>query len=222
MPSPNQVKQQIDVIIRFLLETGLADDQRFPIQLNRRDGLVEVTFEGAQHVSLALKDLPYDEIYRHLAETRAYNAKLLDGALLQMMYRYANGILQSHRLAFFPSPYLDEFQNNPDIYLEEVVYADVVGRNIVPVPVRFDYNAETSAKPRLPHPKAHLTLGQYENCRIPVTAPMIPLRFADFVLRNFYHTAFRRYAEGLPTASRSFEYSILGSEQSIVHIVVPT
>ena len=101
MPSPNQVKQQIDVIIRFLLETGLADDQRFPIQLNRRDGLVEVTFEGAQHVSLALKDLPYDEIYRHLAETRAYNAKLLDGALLQMMYRYANGILQSHRLAFF-------------------------------------------------------------------------------------------------------------------------
>jgi hypothetical protein len=40
-----------------------------------------------------------------------------DGAIIQMMYVFKNDSLERHRLTFFPSPNLEEFQNNPDIYL---------------------------------------------------------------------------------------------------------
>ena len=220
MPSPNEVKEQIDGIVAKLVEIGLADDQRFALQRRRHGGLVEVTFEGGHNVSVAFKDRAYSAIYRDLVDRRAYNAKMPDGGLIQMMYSFARGTLESHRLAFFPSPDLEEFQNNPDIYLQDEVYADVVAKNIVPFPLRFDYARDDPAE-GLHHPKTHLTLGQYQNCRIPVSGPMTPSRFADFVLRNFYHTALIRYADRLPSFVGSFAESIRPSERNVVHVVTP-
>ena len=68
------------------METGLADDQRFAFQKSVDGNLHEVTFEGSEHVPFALRNRPYEEIYRHLHQQRAYNVKMLDGALIQMMY----------------------------------------------------------------------------------------------------------------------------------------
>ena len=221
MPTPYQIKQQIDAIVRYSLEASIVDDQRFALQRHAPSGLIEVTFEGADHVAVSLKNRTYDQIYQHLAEARAYNMKMPDGALIQMMYRYSRNTLQRHRLAFFPSPHLEEFQNNPDIYLQEEVYADVVSRNIVPFPLRFEYDVQSQAGLAISHPKSHLTLGQYKNCRIPVTAPMTPIWFADFVLRNFYHTAYIRYADNLPVFLESFTESILPSERDMVYVVTP-
>ena len=111
-------------------------------------------------------------------------------------------MLQRHRLAFFSSPHLDDFQNDPEVYLDDELYADVVARSVVSFPLRFDYHDRGDQE--LVHPKSHLTLGQYRNCRIPVSAPMSPFWFMDFVLRNFYHTAFLRYADRLPRQSDGF------------------
>ena len=137
-----------------------------------------------------------------------------------MMYTFADEALQRHRLAFFPAPHLEEFQNNPAIYQDDEMYADVVARNIVPFPIRFDYDVQ-EAHHGLDHPKSHLTLGQYQNCRIPVTAPMMPFRFIDFVLRNFYHTVYARQADGLPIGNGLFAESIRPAERDVVHVVVP-
>lgn len=222
MLTPNQITGQINELIGYLVENGLADDQDYAFQRSERDNLVQVTFAGAVHVSTAFRDRTYDEIYEHLVQARAYNVKMPDGALIQMMYEFAGGTLQRHRLAFFPAPHLEEFQNNPDIYLEDEIYADIVAKNIVPFPVRFDYDARADYHQELVHPKSHLTLGQYANCRIPVTAPLTPFRFVDFILRNFYHTAFHRYAEQLPRShGGSFAESILPSERNVVYVVVP-
>lgn len=147
-------------------------------------------------------EIAYDEIYQHLREVRAFNVKMLDGALMQMMYLFADGVVRRHRLAFFPAPHLEEFQNNQEIYLDDEIDADVVARNVVPFPVRFDYDARVDRRDAA-HPLSHLTLGQYRNCRIPVSAPVTPSRFVDFILRNFYHTAFIRYADRLPTGAWS-------------------
>ena len=146
---------------------------------------------------------------------------MLDGALLQMMYLFDNGILHRHRLAFFPSPHLEEFQNNPEIYLEDERYADVVARNIVPFPLRFDFDASERTSQNHLHPKSHVTLGQYENCRIPVTAPLTPVRFVEFILRNFYYTAFSQVVDKYPGFGGSFADSITQSERRMVHIVIP-
>ena len=220
MPSPSQIEKQINDLITFLVRISLADDQCFAFQRSARDNLVQVTFAGSEHVSIALRNLPYDEIYSRLEQERAYNVKMLDGALVQMMYVLADETLQRHRLAFFPAPHLEEFQNNSDIYQDDEMYADVIARNIVPFPVRFDYDVREGNQ-EFAHPKSHLTLGQYQNCRIPVSAPMMPFRFIDFILRNFYHTAFARQADGLPVRNGSFAESIRPAERNVVHVAVP-
>lgn len=222
MPTPNQIEKQINGLVRYLVKTGLADDQRSAFQRSGRGNLVQVTFDAAEHVSVALRDRSYNQIYQYLIQERAYNVKMLDGALIQLMYAFAGGTLQRHRLAFFSAPHLEEFQNNPDIYQEDEIYADVISRNIVPFPIRFDYDARDDRHQELVHPKSHLSLGQYENCRIPVTAPMTPFWFIDFILRNFYHTASARHAEGLPEPDGLFAESILPVERAVVHMTVPT
>ncbi len=221
MSAPNQIRDQINELVRYLVEIGFADDQNFAFQRSMLDRLVQVTFENSAHASIALRDHSYNEIYQYLVQDRAYNVKMLDGALIQMMYEFTDEILQRHRLAFFSSPHLEEFQNNPEIYLEDAIYADVVAKNIVPFPVRFDYDVREDHHQEVIHPKSHLTLGQYKNCRIPVTAPLTPFWFIDFILRNFYHSAFNRYADRLPARGNSFAESIHPTERGVVHVVVP-
>lgn len=221
MPTALDIEKEINGIVGYLVEVGLAGDQNFAFRRELHGGVEEITFPHAGHVSIALKDISYTQIYEHLVQERAYNAKMPDGALIQMMYVFNNSTLERHRLAFFPSPHLEEFQNNPEIYLEDEIYADVIARGIVPFPVRFDYDSREDVYQELTHPKSHLTLGQYENCRIPVTAPLTPFWFANFILRNFYHTAFDRYAEKLPPCGKVFEETIFPEERGVVHIRIP-
>lgn len=215
------IKRQIDRVIEYLVEVGLSDDQNFAFSRDLGEGHVEISFFGSQYIFMTLKDRPYIEIYDRLVAERSYTAKMPDGALLQMMYIFKNGIVERHRLAFYPSPHLEEFQNSPDIYMDELAYAEIVAKNVVPFPVRFDFDSRVNVFRELEHPKSHLTLGHYERCRIPVSAPVMPTRFADFVLRNFYHTAFGEYAQRLPRSDAAFEDTIFPTERSVVHVHLP-
>jgi len=183
--------------------------------------MTEVTFPGAEHVSVAMKDLSYSEIYDHMARERAYVIRMIDGAMLQMMYAFVGQDLERHRLAFLPSPHLEEFQNNPEIYLEDEIYADIIAKNIVPSPIRFDYDAREGIYKELDHPKSHLCLGQYANCRIPVSSPLTPFHFVEFILRNFYHTAHDRCADKLPHFTQAFGETIVASEMRVIHLQIP-
>ncbi len=145
---------------------------------------------------------------------------LLDGALIRIQYEFRRATLLRHSLTFLPSPRLEEFQNNPDIYVEDRVFAEVVQRDIVPVSIRFDY--DVAAASDLVHPSCHLTLGQYKNCCIPATAPLTPFRLLDFVLRNFYHTVYQEFASHIPRYSHRFPGSITDREAAVVHIRAPS
>ena len=221
MPTPSEIKQQIDRLVIYLVEVGLATDQQFCFQRSCYDNVTEITFSGADHISFIMKDIHYNQIYDHLAKERAFNVKMIDGAIVQMMYIFDGLDLERHRLAFLPSPYLEEFQNNPEIYLEEEIYADIVAKNIVSFPIRFDYDNREGIYKELEHPKSHLCLGQYENCRIPVSSPLTPFHFIEFILRNFYHTAHRKYAERLPCFSQLFYKTINKAEKRVIYLNVP-
>ena len=221
MPTPIATKVQVEQIVRFMMSNGLSDDDNPAYLDDSARPLVRVSFPGAEYIGHALRDRPYEEIYKDLADSRAFNIKMLDGALVQMTYQFVQGGLDKHRLAFLPSPSLAEFQNDPQVYFGDDLYADIVASNIVHVPIRFDYDASEDIHRVLIHPKSHLTLGQYRNCRIPVSAPLTPLQFTDFILRNFYHTVYRNFAAKLPATSARFPASILPAERGVVHIVVP-
>jgi hypothetical protein len=221
MVTPQAVCQQIKAIVGYLVEIGLSSDQNLAFVRTHPRSLVEVTFPGAENVSVALKDRNYSEIYAHLESTRAYVVKLSDGALILMRYSYLDRNLLQHSLGFYPSPSLEEFQNDPEIYLEEAVYADVVARNIVPFPIRFDFDCRPGVVKKVTHPESHLTLGQYENCRIPVTCPLTPGSFITFILRHFYNTTFLKFSERVPRVRESFDDSIHAEERCMIHLAVP-
>lgn len=220
MINPETIREQVESLTTDLIGCSLCDEQKFPSLRNESSNISRIDF-GKTDISFVLRNRPYKEIYNELLRTQAYNLKMIDGALIQLMYKFKESSLQSHRLAFFPSPYLEEFQNNPEIYKEDNIYADIIKRNIVPFPLRFDFNHKEEEANDSNHPQSHLTLGQYQNCRIPVSAPLTPSVFIDFVLRNFYNTAFNQYSNKINRFSEIFVDTIATSERALSHVQLP-
>lgn len=213
--TPLEILRQVHQITSNLIELGLSDTQNFPVQNDVGAGEKEISTTNG--LGVALKNIPYGDIYKELERTQSYNIKMLDGALIQIQYRFKNDDIISHRLAFFPSPTLEQFQNKPEIYNEDEIYADIIMKNIVPFPVRFDFNKDTVHG----HPNSHLTLGQYKNCRIPVSAPLTPNNFIRFILQSFYNTAFQKFSEKIIHNPEMYNQTITIEELKRIHLKLP-
>lgn len=220
MITPEKIREQVESLTTDLIECSLCEEQKFPSMRNETSNIKRIDF-GQSDLSIVLKNKPYQEIYNELLRTHAYNLRMIDGALIQLMYKFHKNSLQSHRLAFFPSPYLEEFQNNPEIYEEDCIYADIIKKNIVPFPIRFDFDCRKEVVIVIDHPQSHLTLGQYHNCRIPVSAPLTPSIFIDFILRNFYNTAYNKFSEKISKYNEVFNNTIEKLEQGLSYIQLP-
>lgn len=218
--TPRTFKEDIDGLISELIGKGVCDDSNFSA-IRPHGRMVDVTFSGSEHVSIALGDIEYAEIYRELADKRSFNMKLVDGALIQMMYRVEGDTLRQHRLAFYPSPNLLPFQDDPHAYMSDELFIDVVQRRIVPFPLRFDFDAREGIHVDVVHPKSHLTLGDVKGCRIPVSAPVTPRWFVEFILRNFYQTESHDFISDLPQHRVKFSASITANEANLMHMVIP-
>lgn len=217
-----RIYEQVKTITADLIGLSLCNEQKFPSLTSWAGGMSEVSFSGADKLSIVLKNTPYQLIYRELDITQTYNIKMVDGALIQLMYRFHNDRLISHRLAYFPSPDLLEFQNHSDVYETDDIYAEVVMKNLVAFPLRFDYDASEKVFEELHHPRSHLTLGQYKNCRIPVSAPVTPFKFMDFVLRSFYNTSHRKFCVSMTNFEDRFDGTITPIEMGVLHISAAT
>jgi hypothetical protein len=213
-----EVYHEINEFTQKLISIGLADSHNFPSHKSTGKGSYEITYSAMQDFSIVLKNVEYAEVYKELDLSKNYNVKMIDGALIQVMYIYKNSKLISHRLAFFPSPSLHEFQNEPEIYENDEIYADIVAKNVLPVPIRFDYAPENHQD--LDHPKCHLTLGQFKNCRIPVCSPIMPSAFISFILRNFYNTAFRKFTDEFDLSDKLFQETITFGEKKLLHMSI--
>lgn len=212
--------KQLQALTSKLVGLSLSNEQNFPSTHGDPAHHFEITVGNASQLTIALKNIAYAEIYNELNENRCFNIKMLDGALLIFRYRFLDGEVCEHSLSYLPSPDLEHFQNDPEIYLEDEVYADIIARNIVPFPIRFDYCNDAAKFVEIHHPYSHLTMGQYQNCRIPVCSPLGPLTFGSFVLRNFYNTAFRKYSDGIPHQALLFARTITQKECEVPHVVL--
>lgn len=218
--TPRTTLNEINNLILQMVQLGLSNEQNFPSTKGDSEKMFEITIGNASALTIALKNLPYDEIYREIEQARAFNVKMLDGALITFRYRFCDGVIAQHLLSFYPSPSLNVFQSEPDLYTEDQTYADVVSRNVVPFPIRFDYQSDPAKFVEIYHPYSHLTLGQYANCRIPVCSPVGPLIFGEFLLRNFYDTKEEKYSNQLPAGRHYFPSTITANEENIPHMVL--
>lgn len=215
--SPSLTLSQIKQILIKFAEIGLSNGENYPSTSGKQSRLFEITVNKASALSIALKNRPYDEVYRALADSGSYNIMMLDGAMLVFQYVFDLGKINKHTLSYFPSPNLESFQNEPEIYEQDEIYADILSRRIVPFPIRFDFDSSTYEE--VSHPYSHLTLGQYKNCRIPVCSPVPPFVFGGFILRNFYNTVFEKYSDKIPKSKTFFDKTISRKEESIPHLV---
>lgn len=189
MMKPKNILKEVKNITTELIRVGLADEFSNPI-LNDNN----VCWNRCSDISISMKNIPYKDIYRKIISDKNFNFKFPDGGVIQLLYNFDSDGLLKHRLAFFPSPDFEEFQNNPDIYNNDELYGDVVDRQVMPVIVRIDYN-RYEVESEIHHPYCHLTLGQYKNCRIPVDKPVSPIQFVTFILENFYYVPMKNFLE---------------------------
>lgn len=213
--SPNDVQKEISRLTADLISASLCVDQNFPT-LKTEAGITHIGFGSTEGLAVTLKNIPYEEAYAVLKEQRAFNIKFPDGAVMQFLYRFVGEEMIKHRLAFFPSPDLLEYQNDPEIYEADVLYAEVVDRNVVTVPLRFDFDPESGSD--YEHPISHLTIGQYRNCRIPVSGPVTPYTFVNFVLRAFYNTPYRNFCSGMAEGALALADTITPNEKRHLHL----
>jgi hypothetical protein len=216
--TPKATVTEITTIIRKLVEASLSDQQNWPA-LTSVGGFDEICIPGNPPLNVAMKNIPYKDIYDAMEQGKAFHIRMLDGAFIQMCYRFSAKKIVSHRLCMFPAPELESFDNDPDIYERDELYADIVGKNIVHFPVRFDFDIDPAKHVDVRHPKSHLTLGQYPHCRIPLAAPLSPARFISFILRNFYHNAF--YSAGLDSINCAYVFpdTISAHERRVSHLI---
>lgn len=219
MLTPLQVFQEVALVTEKVISAGLTDKENFP-NLTQDGHFKDVGISGVKDIALALKNMPYDEIYQAMEGVGFYNFKMADGGLVQMLYRFSNEKILKHKLAYFPSPSFESFQNEPELYMEDCAYLEVLDRRILPVPVRFDFDCTEGTFEELHHPKSHLTLGQYKNCRIPVCSPLSPSLFIEFILRSFYNTAMFQFSEKIDFPFTRFDQTATPVELARVHVQI--
>ena len=220
MLTAKDIRNQIDQLTCELLKTGLCDSENVPVYRGHEGDVEEIGISNSDN-SIFLKSIPYFEMFRQATERKIYNVQMIDGALILMQYSFDKNALVAHRLSYLPSPDLDAFQNEPEIYVEDERYAEVVDRRIMCVPIRFDFDNDATVCKPIEHPVSHLTLGQYKNCRIPVTGALTQYQFMSFIVTNFYHTAFTKYNSHFPVRKESFEPTVFEEEREVMHFRTP-
>lgn len=216
----NETYQEVVAITQKLIELGLSIQQNFP----HREGN-SISCKAGVDISPVLRNIKYHEKYELLNKEENYNIKLLDGALIQIMYSFnsTGRSLMTHRLAYYPAPHLENYEDNPESYEGEYFgsseFHDLLENNVIKTPFRFDYNSDATLFKEVDHPYAHFHLGEYEGCRIPVHSPLTPALFINFILRNFYNTALVAYCDNFSfPLTTSFSSTIVGSENSVIHL----
>jgi hypothetical protein len=220
MPGPRSILSQINRVITYLVETGLASDQNAAIERRSSGHEVRVYYPNADVLPAMAGQSDYAALYQLVTSERAFHVQLIDGAVVQLDYSFVRDDLRYHRLTWFPAPHLEDFLTNPEIYIADELYADIVARSIVAFPVRFDFDKRHLEIERDDHPSSHLTLGQYDGCRIPVSRPVTPCWFMDFILRNFYLPSITD-APAPPASDDTFDECLSTMHSGSVHVAVP-
>ncbi|MEV7663515.1 DUF2290 domain-containing protein [Paenarthrobacter sp. NPDC089316] len=221
LPNAQKVLKDLKVVVRHFNTLGIADQSFDPILLNT--GKNQLVQSPVTANSAALENIPYDELYQGLDTKQAFLIKLIDGGLMQFDYCFDQHgrRLEKHRLAYLPAPHLDPYMSLENDYWEGRAFLEVVGHQVVPVPLRVDYDSRPDVAVSVIHPAAHLTLGQYKHCRIPISSPMLPMAFAVFIGTHFYSqpgaSGFSSLGSSIPG---EFADSITEEEMLMTHIRV--
>ena len=200
----SKIRKQIRHIGQSLFRNKFLEDSN--VTSLYKDTIVWDGFDG---ISNFLKNSSYIDIYDYCVRERAFNFKLIDGGLIQLMYRCKGNNILMHRLAFYPNPHT-RYIDNPEEF-KEVPFGKTS--------IRFDFDSDKKKYVEHYHCHSHLTLGDYKDCRIPVSKPVSPFQFISFILKNFYLEKFKEYfGHKSFNCDLRFDNLLTNEEKSFIHV----
>ena len=211
--------ESINRIQGEFIKKSLCDEYNPPATSTNSDFRV-IGFNNDTLISIAYSDTKYVDIYNELESKKAFSLKLIDGALIQISYRFHKSkeeVLQ-HRLAYFPRADLPAWDSDPEFYKNENVFAEMFSESVIQPPFRFDYKHDEKAED---HAKSHFTIGQIKNCRIPVCSPLSPGEFIRFIMQNFYFQAYKLIPSEAYKSSINSNVCLTAQDKSKFHMVKP-
>ncbi|MDR7898164.1 DUF2290 domain-containing protein [Thermosynechococcus sp. JY1334] len=145
----------------MLFGTGIINDQNFPKIVRHPKSIWDVKFDHCENIGLVISETDYSVIHQILTNNRYYSVKMIDGGLLQLIYRFQRNTLIQHRLAYYLSSQLLPFQEDPASYFEDTHFLEIINRRTIAFPLRFDFDQQAAINKT--HPACHLTLGDAKN-----------------------------------------------------------
>lgn len=210
------INKQIRSLTQHLIETSFAIRYNYPKWNNH-----SLVWERYSNAAFVNKDEPYQDMYNSVISTSDFNILLLDYGILQFKYSFKRDQLLSHVLHYLPNPNLKISFSEDGEEFEELYYdgttffADMYKGTSLPIPVRFDYSQDHTD---LDHAKCHATIGGYRRCRIPISQPVSPNKFVQFILRNFYFDRYKTHLnDKVFHCETKLDLTISNLERSVVH-----
>ncbi|MBZ6064039.1 DUF2290 domain-containing protein, partial [Escherichia coli] len=73
-----------------VISVGLSNKENYPNVENLGNGISQIGISGVSDLAVALKKVPYKDLYAALEHAKFYNFILADGGIIQMIYIFKN------------------------------------------------------------------------------------------------------------------------------------
>ena len=169
-----------------LYEKNMIRDSKSYSVIENKD-ISEISRSGRKNESNILYDkhLSVEKIMSTLLERKEYNILLYNRSIIQYDFMIKDGKIIKERLTFIKKHnylWTKEEISNMDINNFETDWFD--NEMGIPVMIRVDYDEDNHID--VIHPITHMTLSNYDECRIPMMGPISLYNFIDFILNFFY------------------------------------
>ena len=184
----SEIQKDFQLVLNNLLEKKyIRDHNEFSIK-NTTQQTSLVTRPNRQKESNILfdRETSISNIAETLLYNREYNLLLYDKGIFQFEFEIYNGKIIKERFVFIKKQ--NKLWNKEEISfldndeLAEDWFIDEIG---IPIIIRVDFDENNYVE--MKHPKSHMTISNYDECRIPMQGPISISKFVNFVLNIFYN-----------------------------------
>ena len=207
----------------ILLKLNLLIENNISIK-TEGDGVSFIHHEKYTNPDLDISN-KYEEEYYDMLSRGVYTFLMVDYTMLQYFNIYSRDTLVKQNIGYVQSPYdvpydlveVEEEEEENEKVLTKICDLGSYTR------MRFEYDPDNFEN--IKHPRTHLHLGCYKDCRIPINKPMRMYDYIKFVIKNFYS---KKYDDFIRTISsehyvfneNAYADTITSDEIQEIHISV--
>lgn len=207
-----EILKDIDSTISELRSMRFLRDENGISQHILAGKLLEVSFHGKNNAGGIMYDkhISCSHLMDVLLANRQYTILLYDKSIIQAEFLIDDNTITKERLVFIKKHNkiwdineIDEYDANDEDWFSE--------DDGIPILIRIDY--DPSEHKECEHASSHLTLSNYESCRIPMKQAVTFSEFVRFILFHFYDEKLQKTEYRL-----DYPEDISALEKKMIHI----